>query len=270
MDSADDLVGMLQTLGTEDRPVLMQRLMELCPDLSPEAAQFFLEANNWNLAEAAGSYFEQGGSRAVVTQAQPEAELVCDVTFGDGEPVPPDTIFDKTWRLRNVGQEAWPRNTLLVFAQGDRIQLENEIRVPSLAPGQAVDLTVKMQSPKEPGQYAASFRLCQNNGYRAYFGEPIWVVVTVDDAGTLPLLQQMAATSFNMNGHSQETSHTAVFSYPSQGPVGGPAQQQQHPSLLNTYQQPTMAPGSWSLSNHTFGNSPSRQYTQQDDQSMDT
>eukprot|EP00730_Choanoeca_flexa_P017511 TRINITY_DN8446_c0_g1_i2.p1 TRINITY_DN8446_c0_g1~~TRINITY_DN8446_c0_g1_i2.p1 ORF type:complete len:204 (+),score=33.17 TRINITY_DN8446_c0_g1_i2:162-773(+) len=136
MDSADDLVGMLQTLGTEDRPVLMQRLMELCPDLSPEAAQFFLEANNWNLAEAAGSYFEQGGSRAVVTQAQPEAELVCDVTFGDGEPVPPDTIFDKTWRLRNVGQEAWPRNTLLVFAQGDRIQLENEIRVPSLAPGQ--------------------------------------------------------------------------------------------------------------------------------------
>ena len=59
-------------------------------------------------------------------------------------------------------------NTLLVFAQGDRLQLENEIHVPSLGPGQVphsrwairlashstmscvqtVDLTVKMQSPK--------------------------------------------------------------------------------------------------------------------------
>eukprot|EP00045_Choanoeca_perplexa_P006829 m.59165 g.59165 ORF g.59165 m.59165 type:complete len:270 (+) comp13808_c0_seq1:1635-2444(+) len=268
MDSADDLVGMLQTMGTEDRSTLTQQLRDLCPDLTPEAAGFFLEANNWNLANAAGSYFEQGGAQAVPSQVQPEAELVCDVTYGDGEAVPPDTLFDKTWRLANVGSTQWPRNTLLVFAQGDRLQLENEIRVPSLNPGQTVDLTVKMQSPKASGQYAASFRLCQNNGYRAYFGEPIWVVITVDDGGTLPLLQQMAATTFNNNGFNQDT-HTAVFTYPSRGGMqarmGGVAA----PAPMTA----PSGPVNWSLSDHTFGSGQpgfgSAGQAEQADQSMD-
>ena len=43
------------------------------------------------------------------------AEFVRDVNYPDGTYVMPGTSFVKTWRLRNVGTQAWNTNTRLVF-----------------------------------------------------------------------------------------------------------------------------------------------------------
>jgi hypothetical protein len=75
------------------------------------------------------SFFDSGGMHVAAQTRNPIAgiedmycsasfaELVCDVTIGEGESVPPGTTFQKTWRLRNSGQEVWPENSALVRIQ---------------------------------------------------------------------------------------------------------------------------------------------------------
>ena len=55
-----------------------------------------------NLQAAVGSYFdyEQPSVNVVV----PVMCLVKDVTVGEGESVPPNTRFLKTWRVKNQGK----------------------------------------------------------------------------------------------------------------------------------------------------------------------
>lgn len=43
-----------------------------------------------------------------------------DVTIGEGEEVPPNTTFRKTWRVGNPGPEPWPPSTILTFCQVGR------------------------------------------------------------------------------------------------------------------------------------------------------
>lgn len=52
-----------------------------------------------NLQAAIGAYydFESPGSSA------PSMSFVKDVTIGEGESIPPDTPFIKTWRIQNTG-----------------------------------------------------------------------------------------------------------------------------------------------------------------------
>jgi hypothetical protein len=97
------------------------------------------------------------------------------------------------------------------------------------------------------------------------------VVITVDDAGTLPLLQQMAATTFNTSlGHD---THNAVFTYPSRG-AGHPGPNgmgsMTSPQMMTSSHLPA-APVNWSLSAHTFGSGQPEFGPQdiQDDESMD-
>ncbi len=38
----------------------------------------------------------------------PQMSFVKDATVGEGESVPPDTTFVKTWKVQNTGSERWP------------------------------------------------------------------------------------------------------------------------------------------------------------------
>lgn len=44
-------------------------------------------------------------------------EFICDVTVGEGEEIPPNEEFRKTWRLRNIGAEAWPESCVLQYVR---------------------------------------------------------------------------------------------------------------------------------------------------------
>ncbi|EDQ88793.1 uncharacterized protein MONBRDRAFT_25871 [Monosiga brevicollis MX1] len=271
--SADDLVNMMQSMGTDDPSALVQRFCQLVPGMSQEAATFFLEANSWNLEAAVVSFFDQGGANAVnaAMGPQPSAELVCDVTFGDGEAVPPGFVFEKTWRLVNNGPIAWPPSTQLELVQGPRMHQAPVIHVPALDPGATCDLTVPMKSPQEAGEYAVAYRLCYINGgvqdklnsrltfgisSRQYFGDQIWVVITVAEGGTLPLLQKMNATHFGAESSAQSESGSMapVFTYPSQSGSSGSAAA----GIGANMHAPTFqmaSPQNWNLSQHVFGSS---------------
>eukprot|EP00050_Salpingoeca_kvevrii_P000319 m.145921 g.145921 ORF g.145921 m.145921 type:complete len:274 (-) comp10086_c2_seq4:306-1127(-) len=193
MASADELLTLFASMGTTDHDTLVTQFTQVA-GADPDTARFFLEANNWSLQEAISSFFEYGGAGMVHSQQAPEAQFVCDVTIGEGEEIPPGVVFDKTWRIRNSGGAPWPSDTVLQYARGEHMEGPSFVAVPSLAPGEVTDVTVKLRSPRTVGQYAASWRLCCSLGT---FGEEIWVVITVAEGGTLPILQQLHATSFS-------------------------------------------------------------------------
>ena len=68
-------------------------------NITDEAAVFYLEMNQFNVAAAVGSYFDlEAGAEAKASP--PQMMFVRDVTIGEGESVPPNTMFIKTWQVR--------------------------------------------------------------------------------------------------------------------------------------------------------------------------
>ena len=61
--------------------------------------------------------------------------------------------------------------------------------VRALLPWQKTDISVELRSPGEAGIYESKWRMSTANGL--YFGDTIWVIITVEPAGTLALTQQM-------------------------------------------------------------------------------
>lgn len=53
-----------------------------------------------NLQAAIGAYYDFESPNV----AAPCMSFVRDVTIGEGESVPPDTPFTKTWRIQNTGE----------------------------------------------------------------------------------------------------------------------------------------------------------------------
>ncbi len=55
-----------------------------------------------NLQAAIGAYYDFESPNI----SAPVMSFVRDVTIGEGESVPPDTPFTKTWRIQNTGKSA--------------------------------------------------------------------------------------------------------------------------------------------------------------------
>lgn len=103
-----------------------------------------------------------------------------DITTGDGEAIPPNTHFTKTWRVKNSGTcimsivhynlcdisgtETWPVGVYLQFIGGDKMSQYESIALPPLAPGQLHDINVDLISPSEPGLYQSQWQICIPNG----------------------------------------------------------------------------------------------------------
>eukprot|EP00049_Salpingoeca_infusionum_P026114 m.23815 g.23815 ORF g.23815 m.23815 type:complete len:200 (-) comp8533_c0_seq2:494-1093(-) len=193
MDDTDDLLSMFVSLGTTDHSTLVEQFNQIVPGAPEGAAEFFLEANSWSLQNAIVSYFDQG--HMAQARHMPLAELVCDVTFGDGEEITPSTAFRKTWRLRNSGSIPWPVSSRLVPVQGEHMGAPDYVSLPPLQPGQSMDISVDLVSPPEEGNYYQTWRFSCENPVTMYFGEEIFVVITVGGSGMLGLLQQMSGTT---------------------------------------------------------------------------
>ena len=78
---------------------LIEQVRRLVGDsITDEAAAFYLEMNQFNVAAAVGSYFDlEAGAEAKTSP--PQMMFVRDVTIGEGESVPPNTMFVKTWQV---------------------------------------------------------------------------------------------------------------------------------------------------------------------------
>lgn len=183
-----NLLQQFSCLGTTDRDVLICQLQKVLGyQLNPAGCAFFLDMNNWNLQAAVCSYFDF----EVPAENGPCMTLVKDVTIGEGEAVPPNTRFIKTWRIQNTGEADWPPACTLKFVGGDHLGHMDSVSVDSLRPGETTDVSIEMASPGKPGIYQGQWRMAALGG--RVFGEVIWVILTVAEGGLLAVTQQMEA-----------------------------------------------------------------------------
>lgn len=191
MDVDNELDGQLlqqfSSLGTTDKEVLIAEFQKLLGNqLNPAGCAFFLDMNNWNLQAAICSYYDFDQPNVKV----PELGFISDVTIGEGEAVPPDTTFMKTWRIGNSGDEPWPPGCQLRFCDGENLSRTDRIVVDAIQPKNTADISVEMHSPAQPGVYQSQWRMCTATGM--YFGEPVWVIITVAEDGMLGVTQQFS------------------------------------------------------------------------------
>ncbi|XP_035928055.2 protein ILRUN isoform X4 [Halichoerus grypus] len=98
VDLDPELMQKFSCLGTTDKDVLISEFQRLLGfQLNPAGCAFFLDMTNWNLQAAIGAYYDFESPNISV----PSMSFVEDVTIGEGESIPPDTQFIKTWRIQN-------------------------------------------------------------------------------------------------------------------------------------------------------------------------
>ncbi|XP_075766425.1 protein ILRUN isoform X3 [Pelodiscus sinensis] len=184
VDLDAELMQKFSCLGTTDKDVLIgefQRLLGF--QLSPAGCAFFLDMTNWNLQAAIGAYYDFESPNINV----PSMSFVEDVTIGEGESIPPDTQFTKTWRIQNTGTEAWPPGVCLKYVGGDQFGHVNMVMVRSLEPQEIADVSVQMCSPSTAGMYQGQWRMCTATGLY-YGGFPrslsLWTVLKTNKQKT--------------------------------------------------------------------------------------
>ncbi|KAJ7998927.1 hypothetical protein DPEC_G00210060 [Dallia pectoralis] len=198
IDLDPELMQRFSCLGTTDKDVLIlefQRLLGF--QLNPAGCAFFLDMTNWNLQAAIGAYYDFE-SPSVPT---PSMSFVEDVTIGEGESIPPDTPFTKTWRIQNTGTQSWPPGVSLKYIGGDQFGHVNMVLVHSLEPQDISDVSVQMRSPTTPGMYQGQWRMATATGL--FYGDVIWVILGVEVGGLLGVTQQLSSfeTEFNTQPH---------------------------------------------------------------------
>ncbi|XP_041084410.1 protein ILRUN isoform X1 [Polyodon spathula] len=218
MDLDPELMQKFSCMGTTDKDVLISEFQRLLGfQLNPAGCAFFLDMTNWNLQAAIGAYydFESPNINA------PSMSFVEDVTIGEGESVPPDTQFTKTWRIQNTGAESWPPGVCLKYVGGDQFGHVNMVMVRSLDPQEVSEVSVQMHSPTAPGMYQGQWRMCTATGF--FFGDVIWVILGVEVGGLLGVTQQLSSfqTEFNTQPHRKVEGNFNPFASPQKNKNAG-------------------------------------------------
>jgi len=86
-----------------------------------------------------------------------QAQYIKDVTIPDGTVIAPNTVFKKTWRLRNIGTCTWTGYSL-VFDDGEAMSPVAD-PIGTVSPGQEVDVSVTFTSPLTNNIYRSYWRI---------------------------------------------------------------------------------------------------------------
>ncbi|XP_037535250.1 protein ILRUN [Nematolebias whitei] len=229
MDVDAELMQKFSCMGTTDKDVLISEFQRLLGfQLNPAGCAFFLDMTNWNLQAAIGAYYDFE-SPSVNT---PSMSFVEDVTIGEGESIPPDTLFTKTWRIQNTGAESWPPGVCLKYIGGDQFGHVNAVLVKSLDPQEISDVSVQMRSPTNPGMYQGQWRMCTASGL--FYGDVIWVILSVEVGGLLGVTQQLSSFETEFNTQPQRSVQEDF------NPFASP-QKNKHDATDNGFQDPDEA-----------------------------
>jgi len=91
------------------------------------------------------------------------AAFVGDVTIPDNTTVAPNTAFTKTWRLKNTGTCTWDSSYLVAYISGATMSQQPGYWIvqpgQTVAPDQAVDVSVGMTAPVDNGNYTSYWGL---------------------------------------------------------------------------------------------------------------
>eukprot|EP01104_Vermistella_antarctica_P016404 TRINITY_DN5573_c0_g1_i1.p1 TRINITY_DN5573_c0_g1~~TRINITY_DN5573_c0_g1_i1.p1 ORF type:complete len:453 (+),score=75.26 TRINITY_DN5573_c0_g1_i1:58-1359(+) len=134
------------------------------------------------------TYDERPKARQPHYQGQTKliARFVKDVTVEDRTQVEANTLFMKTWRLRNEGTRPWPLGCKLVYVgknEVDRMGGPEKVLVKrGVNPGEEVDVTAQLVAPPVTGLYTGYWKMCQPCGKK--FGQRVWIQIQViEDEG---------------------------------------------------------------------------------------
>merc|ERR1712228_452997 len=107
------------------------------------------------------------------------AEFVSHVTLQNREEVKPNTVYTKTWKMRNCGETAWGFDVELVYCKGDEfLSLYDRYPVINAEPDQEIEICATIKTAKKAGRYCTYFRLMKNE---KYFGPRVWCDVVVSN-----------------------------------------------------------------------------------------
>lgn len=89
-----------------------------------------------------------------------------DITYPDDTVVPAGANFEKKWKLVNAGTCTWTSNYKVLYVSGDALSgagstvLTNGV----VHPGDAVDISVNLKAPMDPGTYRGNYKLQAPDG----------------------------------------------------------------------------------------------------------
>lgn len=105
------------------------------------------------------------GPTATPTSSEPcnQSSFTGDVTIPDGSVLPPNTVFIKTWEIKNSGSCAWDSSYSVIFA-GKGNAMGGSASAPILAegevkPGETARISVTMRAPDTAGEYEGYWML---------------------------------------------------------------------------------------------------------------
>lgn len=120
----------------------------------------------------------------------------------DGTVLPPNTVFEQTWYLRNGGNKTWPAGCTVKFTGGDNMCAvdpqhpasihelvsagESTTCYTDVTPGQEAGFTVLLRTPSRPGTFISYWRLTTPSGNK--FGHRLWCDIRV--GGSTPTVQE--------------------------------------------------------------------------------
>jgi len=112
-----------------------------------------------------------------------------DVTVPDGTVFEPGETFLKTWQLMNTGETTWTTDFAARFQDGDRLGAPYETALPkAVPPGGAVNISMEMTAPMQPGEYTGHFILRDAAGKEFGMGRngtgTFWVQIMVEEKAT--------------------------------------------------------------------------------------
>ncbi len=132
-----------------------------------------------------------------------DAAYVQDVTVPDNTQFENGEEFDKTWRVRNTGECAWPEDTVIAFAQNAQMGAPDSVEVGVVEPGTEADITVKMVAPEEPGKYTGVWQL--KSADEGFFGGQLTVVIQAGEtSGPVTVVGPVAPGAFELGGHIRD------------------------------------------------------------------
>lgn len=104
----------------------------------------------------------------------------------DGTLMSPETPFTKTWQIKNESNCTWDTSYKIVFyddGNSDMLGGSYYYNLQSAAPGQVIDISLQLVTPKDDGNYKGKWKLQTPDGL--FFGvgqysEPFYVDIVVD------------------------------------------------------------------------------------------
>ncbi|MBN2501566.1 MAG: hypothetical protein JXB38_12365 [Anaerolineales bacterium] len=113
--------------------------------------------------------------------------FVDDVSIEDGTEILPGAVFEKIWRLENIGSRAWTTDYDLVFVRGNSMGAQTTLPLPEVVePGESIELGVALRAPLEAGEYRGEWKLRNSEGTIFGTGDNagsvFWVEIEVPEA----------------------------------------------------------------------------------------